>query len=158
MKIENKHAYEHTPVDAAYVNSLVELVNACRAQAVTINTVYAYQNGWCVTFEGYEGDAICHDGSYGSPCPYWRGDQHLNDWNASGAWETIGFPWDGDDVSTHDAAELAFYIHCLDCGVAPWETDEDEDNIPDDVDETNYDPYAGCDVYDTIDLDSWSDY
>ena len=37
-------------------------------------------------------------------------------------------------------------------------TDEFRDDIPDDVDESNYDPYAGCDVYDTIDLDSWSDY
>lgn len=38
------------------------------------------------------------------------------------------------------------------------EEDEESLDIPDDVDESNYDPYAGCDVYDTIDLDEWSDY
>ena len=26
-----------------------------------------------------------------------------------------------------------------------------EDDIPDDVDETNYDPYCGCDMFDIID-------
>lgn len=39
-------------------------------------------------------------------------------------------------------------------------TDEFTD-IPNDVDESNYNPYMGCDDYDyesNIDLDSWSDY
>ena len=39
-------------------------------------------------------------------------------------------------------------------------TDEFED-IPDDVDETNYNPYMGCDDFEienTINLDEWSDY
>ena len=39
-------------------------------------------------------------------------------------------------------------------------TDEFGD-IPDDIDETNYNPYMGCDDYDyenNIDLDEWSDY
>jgi hypothetical protein len=31
-------------------------------------------------------------------------------------------------------------------------TDEFGDDIPDDVDESNYDPYAGCDVYE---VDAW---
>lgn len=29
--------------------------------------------------------------------------------------------------------------------------DVDEDDIPDDVDETNYNPYMGCDEYETYD-------
>ena len=33
-------------------------------------------------------------------------------------------------------------------------TDEFED-IPDDVDETNYDPYAGCEVYETDNSMDW---
>lgn len=39
-------------------------------------------------------------------------------------------------------------------------TDEFGD-IPDDVDESNYNPFTGCDEYDyenDIDLDGWSDY
>ena len=30
-----------------------------------------------------------------------------------------------------------------------------EENIPDDVDETNYDPYAGCDIYETDNSTDW---
>lgn len=32
---------------------------------------------------------------------------------------------------------------------------DDGDNIPDDVDETNYDPYAGCEVYETDNSTDW---
>ena len=28
----------------------------------------------------------------------------------------------------------------------------EEDYFPDDVDESNYDPYAGCDMYETYDI------
>lgn len=33
--------------------------------------------------------------------------------------------------------------------------DEDEDYFNDDVDETNYDPYLGCDFYDFGGYDEW---
>jgi hypothetical protein len=32
-------------------------------------------------------------------------------------------------------------------GVRQRSLEEDEPDIPDDVDETNYDPYCGCDMY-----------
>lgn len=35
------------------------------------------------------------------------------------------------------------------------EKDEDEDYFNDDVDETNYDPYLGCDFYDCGSYDEW---
>lgn len=35
------------------------------------------------------------------------------------------------------------------------ERDEDEDYFNDDVDETNYDPYLGCDFYDFGGYDEW---
>ena len=35
------------------------------------------------------------------------------------------------------------------------EEEEDEDYWDDDVDETNYDPYLGCDFYDTGDCSDW---
>lgn len=33
--------------------------------------------------------------------------------------------------------------------------DPDVDDIDDDVDETNYDPYAGCDIYEYDSVDEW---
>lgn len=120
---------EFTPkqIDGAYVNALVDLVMACRVRGVEINEVQHYQNGWHVTFKGHEhADAICHDGSYGSPC--YAGniypENHINDWSHTGPWETIGFPWDNEDVSVHSANELADYLDALNRGETPWE-DED---------------------------------
>lgn len=106
-------------IDAAYINSLVDLVNACRHYNVKIDEVRHHLNGWHVTFAGHpHADAICHDHSYGSP--YYMC-EHTNDWERNGEWETIGFPWDDDDVSVHTAEELAFYLYCLDQSKAnPW--------------------------------------
>ena len=36
-----------------------------------------------------------------------------------------------------------------------YKMDEDYPDFPDDVDETNYDPYAGCDVYNCEPIDDW---
>lgn len=114
-------------IDAAYINALVDLINACRKFKVELDKVQHFQNGWRVTFKGYSGDAICHDGSYGSPnyAPKYHSETtNLNDWEQSGPWETIGFPWDGDDVSVHDALELAAFIASLNDGEAIWEEEE----------------------------------
>ena len=102
-------------IDAAYVNTLVDLVNACRALGVELDKVQYFQNGWRVTFKGFDGDAICHDGSYGSPnhMRSFLGEEYPNDWTQSGSWETIGFPWDRDDVSVHDSQTLAYLISAL---------------------------------------------
>ena len=106
---------EFTPkqIDAAYINTLVNFINACRENDVKLNTVQYFQNGWRITFIGCDGDAICHDGSYGSPnyMPDFYPDKtNQNDWNDLGEWETIGFPWDSNDVSVHNSAELAKMI------------------------------------------------
>lgn len=132
-------------IDAAYVNALVQLINACREYEVEIENVCFFQNGWHVTFRGFDGaDAICHDHSYGSPCYFGK---HHNDWsNKDGEWETIGFPWDEDDVSVHTARELAFFIESLKNGLSPWNEDEEPD-FSDDVNESNYNPYMGCDDF-----------
>ena len=100
-------------IDAAYINTLVNFVNACRKYGVKLDTVQYFQNGWRITFIDCDGDAICHDGSYGSPnyAPmFYPETTNQNDWNKSGEWETIGFPWDGDDVSVHNSEELAEMI------------------------------------------------
>lgn len=111
----NEIAFINQQVDAAYVNSLVDLVNACRKHNVEIDKVAYYQHGWCVTFKGYDGDAICHSGSYGSPCHMglYNPEVERNDWNSSGRWETLGFPWDCGDVSVHSAYVLAAMIAAL---------------------------------------------
>lgn len=123
-------AFTLDQIDAAYVNSLVDLINACRMVGVEVDKVCHFQNGWRVTFKGFDGaDAICHDGSYGNPISnrYFDPDKYHNDWNEHGDWETIGFPWDYDDVSVHSAQELALYISTLKNGANIWERDEDED-------------------------------
>ena len=98
---------EFTPVaiNPIYVNGLVELVALCRAHNVEVTKVQFFQNGFRVEFEVDDGDAILHDGSYGR-----------ND----GTWETIGFPWDGDDVSCHDSDTLAKMLNALKTG-EDWE-------------------------------------
>jgi len=100
-------------IDAAYINALTNLINACRKNDVHINGVSHLHNGWIVTFEGLNGDAICHDGSYGSSCylaDLYR-EKHKNDWgDNSSEWETMGFPWDYEGVSVHDSEELAEMI------------------------------------------------
>ena len=100
-------------IDAAYINTLVDFINACRKNGVKINAVKHFQNGWHITFTDCLGDAVCHDGSYGSPnyAPeFYPETAYQNDWNKSGEWETIGFPWDGGDVSVHNSEELAQLI------------------------------------------------
>ena len=120
--------YAFTPhqIDAAYINSLVNLVNICRELNVKLDTVQTFQNGWRVTFEGFEGDAICHDHSYGSPCygGIFDNTVHTNDWSRSGSWETINFPWDNDDVSVHNAETLVHMIAALRDG-SDWKQYED---------------------------------
>jgi len=38
-------------------------------------------------------------------------------------------------------------------GIEEVENEEEEPDFPDDVDETNYDPYMGCDFFETCDCD-----
>lgn len=116
------------PIDAAYIVALTELVNACRAYHVEIDRVSHFQNGFHVTFKGFtNADAICHDHSYGSPCYGGILDDraHKNDWTIEDVqWETIGFPWDGNDVSVHSSIELAAMISAVNHG-NDWRTCED---------------------------------
>ena len=119
---------EFTPrnIDAAYINTLVNFINACREYDVKLDTVQYFQNGWRITFVGCDGDAICHDGSYGSPNympSFYPNTTNQNDWSESGEWETIGFPWDGDDVSVHSSTALAKMIAAYQRG----EYNEDEE-------------------------------
>lgn len=46
--------------------------------------------GWQFYIHGTDGDIICREGSYG-------GD--------SGLWESMGFDWDGEDVTGHLTAQ-----------------------------------------------------
>lgn len=122
-EFEARVAFTPRQIDACFVNSLVNLVNACREVHVSINTVQAYQNGWLVTFENFDGDAVCHDGSYSNPIHnrYFETDKYHNDWSESGDWETIGFPWDYGDVSVHSAEELAAFLAALRDGINIWD-------------------------------------
>lgn len=98
-------------INPVYVNGLIALVEACAENGVKITEIRYYMNGFRVLFDVEGGDAILHDGSYG---------RH------SGEWETIGFPWDGDDVSVHDAATLARLLAALKNG-EDWEAIDERD-------------------------------
>lgn len=78
--------------------SLDTLRIECLFNGVIISDIKGMWNGYQVTFEDLPGDAILHDYSYG------REDY---------AWETMGFPWDYDDVSIHDPATLARMLGAL---------------------------------------------
>lgn len=126
MILNERMHFTPMQIDAAYINSLVELVNRCHTYNVELDKVCAFQGGWVVTFKGYKGDAICHDHSYGSPCygAFFNESARTNDWSASGMWETTGFPWDHEDVTVHSASELAFYIAELNRGRTHWENED----------------------------------
>ena len=126
MMTSNEIAFTAQQIDGAYINSLVDLVNACRELDVKIDKVFHYQHGWAVTFEGFNGDAICHSGSYGSPCHggLYNPNVEHNNWNDSGSWETLGFPWDHGDISVHSARALAYMLDALRGGFN-WEDYED---------------------------------
>ena len=128
MNKNTEIAFTPQSIDAAYINALTDFVNLCRELNVKIDTVSHFQHGWIVTFEGYDGDAICHSGSYGSPCPMglYNPEVERNDWNDhSGRWETLGFPWDYEDVSVHTAEELAQMLHALNEGRNIWDEEEE---------------------------------
>jgi len=51
-------------------------------------------------------------------------------------------------------AKRLFIDFCEDKGIEGVDdgTDDEEPDIPDDVDESNYDPYSGCDIYEADDM------
>lgn len=76
--------------------SLAVLTSECARYGVALSHVETFENGFQVMFAGCPNcDAILHDYSYG---------------NNKLLWESMGFPWDGNDVSTHTATELAALI------------------------------------------------
>lgn len=86
-------------IDVNRTIRLVLLLAECERLGVEIKEVGMMQNGYVVTFKGHENaDAILHDNSFR---------------NETNEWETMGFPWDNDDVSTHDAKTLARLIYRL---------------------------------------------
>lgn len=83
----------------------------------------------------------------------------------NGNWETIGLFSDNVSLSAMTAFAMEQFqngnsVDCpaediavidMDTGEVLWDWDEDcweTVDIPDDVDESNYDPYMGCDFYD----------
>ena len=83
-------------MNLVYPVALNNLIEMCEQADVAISKVQFYLNGFVVYFEGFpNANAVCHNSSYG---------------NKYGLWETMGFPWDGDDVSVLNAYELVSEI------------------------------------------------
>lgn len=88
-------------IDLNRLHALISLCNYCEKYGVSIKKVKYFMNGFQVLFDGFEGDAILHDGSYG---------------RESCDWETMGFSWDtwdGDCVSVHNTHQLASMLAAL---------------------------------------------
>ena len=96
----NEEIAKFTPIniDLNRLHALFNLYHYCKKYGVSIKQVRCFMNGFQVRFDDFEGDAILHDGSYG---------------HNSCDWETMGFPWDGDDVSVHSTHKLASMLAAL---------------------------------------------
>ena len=103
--LEETNAFSPVNLSIGRAKALAELLMSCKYLGVGVKAVKYYLRGFLVEFEGYEGNAVLHDGSYG---------------RQSFMWETIDFPWDGDDVSVHTSHQLAHMLCALNKG-EPWE-------------------------------------
>ena len=103
MEATNTFTFVNLPIERT--KALAELLTACKYLDVDVKAVSYYVRGFLVEFEGYGGNAILHDGSYGRD---------------SLMWETIDFPWDGDVVSVHTSHQLAHMLCALNRGES-WE-------------------------------------
>ena len=83
--------HESFKIDLKYMNALVDLVSKCREKKIGIREFGTLNNGLGVKFEGFDGDAVIHDFSYG---------------HELGEWETYKMPWDDGDVSVLTTDEL----------------------------------------------------
>lgn len=116
---------EFTPVtiNPIRANSLAHLIYHCENIGVMIDKIIFYQNGFTVTFRGYpHADVVIHDNSYG---------------HESGLWESVGFPWDYDDVSVHSSYQIASMINALKYG-DDWKLYENCDDEDDDSAEESF--------------------
>ena len=96
MSTTNNSILKDIPIKRVY--SLAILIGYCAEENISLSRVSVHMNGFRVEFEGLDGDAILHDYSYS---------------NDSGAWETMGFPWDYDDVNVHEPRKLARLLGAL---------------------------------------------
>lgn len=103
--MEKTCAFSPVNLSIGRTKALAELLMTCKYLDVDVKAVKYYMRGFLVEFEGHEGNAILHDGSYG---------------RNSFMWETIDFPWDGDDVSVHTSHQLAHMLCALNKGES-WE-------------------------------------
>ena len=88
--------HESFEINLDYMNALVDLVSKCREKGISIREFGTLNNGLFVKFEGFRGDAVIHDFSYG---------------HEAGKWETYKMPWDEDDVSVLTTEELVELLY-----------------------------------------------
>lgn len=81
----------YSVLDLSRTYTLADLISKCAKEDILINRICYLYYGFQVFFQGFEGDAILHDGSLGRDlCML----------------ETCGMPWDNNDVSIHTTDEL----------------------------------------------------
>lgn len=112
-------------INPKYLQIAADFLSECFRLAVPTPVVTPMMDGFRFSFrddDGEEiGDGVIHRGSY----------------HHDSCIETIGMPWDEDDVSTHTPQELAILLHEFYYG------EEDYDEGDCDY-ERGYDAYSGC--------------
>lgn len=99
MTFESQVCFTPLNIPMERMEELHRLMTLCDIAHIKLSTIKFFQNGFVVMFEGHKcGDAVLHDNSYN---------------NEELMWETIDFPWDHGDVSTHTSLELVSLIQDL---------------------------------------------
>ena len=81
----------HPSIAPEKVTTLANLIHLCNIFNISVCDIFFIHNGFAITFENWDGDAVLHKYSMG---------------NKHNMWETMGFPWDSNDVSAHTTEEL----------------------------------------------------
>lgn len=112
-------------INPRYLQIAADFISECYRLAVPIPVIIPFEHGFRFSFRDENdeeiGDGVIHWGSY----------------NNDSQIETMGMPWDEEDVSTHTPQELAILLHEFYYGEENY--DEGDCDY-----ECGYDAYSGC--------------
>ena len=96
----NKENNMYIELNLSRTYALADLISKCAKEDIIIDKVRYIYNGFWVSFQGFEGVFILHDGLSG---------RDLNVWETYGMpWDNkdTPSPWDNKDVPTHTTDDL----------------------------------------------------
>lgn len=120
--------FEDINAALAYCKAEIDI----RQQAISA-VIWDTMTGEVYATCGFDEDDIAEE-----DCPNWDDDEH---WGENYYGDAVDYSdWDSDYLDDGCPIEDTSYLG------------EDGYAIDDDIDESNYDPYAGCDMYETYDI------